>query len=437
MWLKYDVATVKLFSLNRRDRSQAGFAMPLSLGLGLVMIIVAASMIGRSQSDRTSTNIQKETNRALSVAEAGAIRAESFLDRYKLLANKNLDLWVDTLNNLPEPQANCSAIDLPVAKRQVEIFKTHQWINLDQADLNKGRYRIVDYKYQGGIGQLTIAGEIDAYNTNQHTSTSTLMLAIPITSESAQAKPPALWTQLFNLSPTQKVSGDIRAATCPRPSASDPDGIGGIDGSNIQNGSIVGDPFTAMPAIRITPNTATRLSAITKSIQLPRSASTDVPDANGEYHYLIDIDNPKSGYSIKLQDSDRLKISVTGKQKVNLYLKGNIDLAGSQTIDVHPAHPNLRIYGSDRTTELNIKNNASITAFIHAPLATVRITNGTTPNPSRGITGALWVKGWDSGINQSEIPLTQMGDWSDLGIGMAEQPPQLSPITYWQRVESK
>jgi hypothetical protein len=428
--------------LNRKHDRDAGFALPLALGMGLVMIIVAASLIGRSQSDRATTNSQRETNRALSVSEAGIIRVQSFLDRHKFLATKNLSLWSNTLDLLPTPQAGCRLIDLASAKAQAGLFKNHNWIDLDSSDRNKGRYQIVDYRYQDGIGTLTIAGEIDAYNTTQNSSKSTLTVDIPIGSGSAKIAPPALWANTFNLSANQKITGQIQAVDCPQLPAVDPDGISGVDNNNIAiisgvpSGEIIADPFTPIPSPKIAPNTAILLPAITTSIQLPRSGYGDLPDPNGEYNYLVDIDNPSSGHSIKLQDLDFIKINVVANQKVNLYLKGNLDFAGSKTIGVNPVHPNLRIYGSTQTIKLNIKDTAAITAFIHAPFADAKSISASPPNSGSNITGALWVKSWDSATSMNQIPIIQSGDWSDFGISKIEQPSQLSPISYWQRVEN-
>jgi hypothetical protein len=443
IYLKHYFAVVKHTSnLNSRDYTQAGFSVPLALGLGLVMIIVAASMIGRSQSDRMTTNSQRETNRALSISEAGVIRVQSFLDRHKVLATKNLNQWSNTLNTLPLAQANCRLIDFIPAQQQAGIFQAHTWIDLDSSDRNKGRYQIVDYQYQNGIGKLTVAGEIDAYNTTQNTAKSTLTVEIPIGSESAKIAPPALWANTFNLSANQKITGQIQAVDCPQLPIVDIDGIAGVDSANIAlisgvpSGKIITDPFTPMPAPKVAPTTAILIPAITTSIQLPRSIPSDLPDANGEYHYLVDLDNPSSRHSIKLQDLDWIKINVAANQKVNIYLKGNLDLAGSQTINVNSAHPNLRIYGSTQTIKLTIKDTASITAFIHAPFADAKSISSTPPNPSKNITGALWVKSWDSASSPNEIPIIQSGNWSDFGISKLEQPSQINPISYWQRVGS-
>ncbi|WP_373541414.1 hypothetical protein [Chamaesiphon sp.] len=420
--------------------NQAGFAMPLALGMGLVMIIVAASTIGRSQSDRAITSTQRETNRALSISETGIIRVQSFLDRHKILATKNLNQWSNTLNTLSTPQASCSSIDIISAKAQAGLLSSHTWIALDNIDPNKGRYQVIDYKYQNGVGKLTVAGEIAAHNTTQNSSTSTLTVTIPIGSESAKIAPPALWTNTFKLSTNQKITGQIRGSSCPLPPLTDPDGIIGVDANNIAlisgvpSGQIIADPFTPIPVPKIAPNTAILLPAVTTSIVLPRPSSGDLPDAKGEYHYVVELDNPSSGYSIKLQDLDFIKVDLGTNQKVNLYLKGNIDLAGSKTIDVNANHPNLRLYGSTQTTKLIVKDTASITAFIHAPSADAQSISSSPPNPSNQIIGAVWVNSWDSFTSANDLPIVQAGNWLDFGITKIEQPPQISPISYWQRV---
>ena len=340
-------------------------------------------------------------------------------------------------------QASCRLIDLATIKQQTELFKNKSWISLDGGDRNKGRYKIVDYQYRDGVGKLTVAGEIDAYNTTQNSAKSTLTVEIPIGNESAKIAPPALWANTFNLNPNQKITGQIQAAACPQLPAMDPDGIVGVDASNISlisgmpSGQIIADPFTPIPAPKVAPPTAILLPAITTFIQLPRLRSSDIPDpTSGEYNYLVDIDDPTSGHSIKLTDLDSIKIDVTATQKVNLYLKGNIDFAGSQTLNVNPTHPNLRIYGGAQTLKLRIKDNASITAFIHAPLADAKSIKSDTLNPNKNITGGLWVNSWDSATSPTEIPIIQAGNWSDFGIAKLEQPAQISPISSWHRVEN-
>jgi hypothetical protein len=428
-------------SLASQDSTQAGFAMPLTLGMGLVMIIVAASMIGRSQSDRLVTNSQRETGRALSVAEAGVVRVQSFLDRYKILATQDLDQWSNTLDKLEPALTSCQSISSTLMKQQAELFKQKTWINLDDKNLNKGRYQIVDYQYDNGIGKLTIAGVIDPFKTTQHSAQSTLAVEIPIGSELAKMAPPALWANTFKLNPNQKITGEIRSNDCSQLASLDPDGVSGVDQSNIAlikdvaSGQIIADPFTSIPIAKNPPATATSLPAITSSIKFPRPNSVDVPDAKGEYHYVVDVDNPSSGYSIKLKDLDKIELDLAADQKVNLYLKGNLDLAGSQTINVNAIHPNLRIYGSAQTLKLIVKDTAVITALIHTPFAIASSISASPANPNSNITGAAWVKSWDSATSPNQLPIVQAGTWADFGITKPAQPAQLNPISAWQRVD--
>jgi hypothetical protein len=442
MWSRYQLAIVRIgYESQRGCRAQAGFAVPLALGLGLVMIIVAASTIGRSQSDRNTTSSQKETNRALGVSEAGVVRVQSFLDRYKLLTTKNLDKWVNTFDVLPSEQANCSLLDLIALKQQTEIFKNHNWIDLDLKDPNKGRYRIVNYQYQAGVGRLTLTGEIDVYNTTKNTAKSTLTVEIPVSSEDAKILPPGLWAQTLKLNPSQQVNGQIRAVTCPRITATDLDGVEGIALTNIvevdtkPTGQIIADPFTAIPQPKTAPNNAILLPAITSSIELPRPKFSDKDD-NNEYNYLVDVDST-SGYSIDLKTGDKIDINLAPNKKVNLYIKGNINLGGSQIKNVNPNTSILRIYGSSQTVKLIIKDNASILAFIHAPFAEAQSISALPTQPNPGITGAVWVKSWDSATNMSKISIIRAGNWADLGISKLEQPSQLSAIGSWQRVETE
>ncbi len=434
-WQSQDrLAAIRIYS---QKNLQAGFTMPLALGMGLMMIIVTASIIGRAQTDRTATSFQKESNRSLSISEAGIVRVRSYLDRHKFLATKNLNNWVNTLDLLPSAQVGCGLINFTQAKQQAQLFKNGDWIALDSSNPKKGRYKIVDYQYQNGIGKLTIASEIAPDHTTQNISSSKLSVEISIGSESANIPPPALWANTFNLSSTQKITGQIRSVSCPVFSIDDPDGVAGLNDTNLSSdGQIIADPFIAIPLPKVAPNTSTLIPAITGSIQLPRVGFTDLPDANNEYHYLVDIDSLSSGYSIKLQDNDSIKINVLPNQKVNLYLKGNIDLAGIKTIDVDPTHPNLRIYGSSQTTKLAIGQNATITAFIHAPLADARSITAKSLVLGSGVRGAIWVKSWDSVSSPNSLPIVQAGTWADLGFNKVEQPPQLGSISYWHRLEN-
>jgi hypothetical protein len=409
----------------------AGFTMPIALGMGCLMMLFSASMINRSDSDRQTTNSYRQADRALTAAEAGVIRVQSFLDRYPLLATYNLDRWVDTLNQLPQDRKSCGIIDLNLAKDRATLHQSGSWINLDDRHLDRGRYRVIDYQYRHGIGKLTVAGEVGSDPNS--ISNNTIAVDIPIGS---QNPPPALWVNSLHLSENQRIQGDVRAVICPQISAKDLGGLVGIDRVNLTQiqdrftGKIIADPFTQIPPTKKPPNNAVKLPAITSSIQLPRPRSVDTPD-NNEYHYIIEVDNRKSGHSIKLKNTDHIEINVPENQKVNLYLKGDIDLAGSKTINVNQNYPNLRIYGGTNTKKLTIQDNASITALIHAPFA--HATSIHSNELGTGIIGVVWVNSWDSYTHRSQLSIAQAGTWKDFEIEPAQQPPHIYPIVSWQR----
>ncbi len=69
-----------------RRSSEAGFALPISLGLGLIMLLIAATMIVRAQDDRTTALAQKATNQGLSAAETGITQYQALINRYRAIA---------------------------------------------------------------------------------------------------------------------------------------------------------------------------------------------------------------------------------------------------------------------------------------------------------------------------------------------------------------
>lgn len=57
-----------------RCRSDLGFALPVAVGMGLIMLLVAATMILRSQGGQVTASARKRTGASLAVAEGGIAR---------------------------------------------------------------------------------------------------------------------------------------------------------------------------------------------------------------------------------------------------------------------------------------------------------------------------------------------------------------------------
>ncbi|MEB3249749.1 MAG: hypothetical protein VKK07_10435 [Merismopediaceae bacterium] len=68
-------------NLNRQKiNSHRGFALPMAMMVGMVILVVGATIIIRAQSDQSKMITQSTTNRAMAIAEAGATRYIEFLN---------------------------------------------------------------------------------------------------------------------------------------------------------------------------------------------------------------------------------------------------------------------------------------------------------------------------------------------------------------------
>jgi hypothetical protein len=77
-------ARLKLFFLANLSRqkigSDRGFALPMALMVGMVILVVGATMIIRAQGDQSKIIAQTTSNKAMAIAEAGATRYVEFLN---------------------------------------------------------------------------------------------------------------------------------------------------------------------------------------------------------------------------------------------------------------------------------------------------------------------------------------------------------------------
>jgi len=54
-----------------RSQNEQGFAIPVAVGIGLITILVATTMMLRSQDDQVTALAQKQTAQSLGIAEGG------------------------------------------------------------------------------------------------------------------------------------------------------------------------------------------------------------------------------------------------------------------------------------------------------------------------------------------------------------------------------
>ncbi|MDV2992074.1 MAG: hypothetical protein N4J56_001728 [Chroococcidiopsis sp. SAG 2025] len=144
--------------------SDRGFALPVAIGLGFVFLLIAVTLVMRSQSDETTASTQKATARGLGTTETGITRVQSLLNRYGNLANVTLtnigspptsSSWKQVYNTLPSVAAGCAAA--AAGATEVDGYRLNQW-----KDLDDGQFKVNSYSYTPDSAQITANATIPA-----------------------------------------------------------------------------------------------------------------------------------------------------------------------------------------------------------------------------------------------------------------------------------
>jgi len=405
--------------------SEQGFAIPIAIGLGLIMILIGSTMVVRSQGDQVTASAQKATADSLGVAETGVTRVQSLLKRFPKMAQSAKSDWSSEYTRL-------STINTCLGSTQDSNLVTNinAWQSVDSSNSNKGEFKVLAYTYTGNVGTLKIAGrarsENGSTNASADNATNYLEVEIPVVPLS-DFPIPGLWAKNLSMG-NNDVSGNILVAAC-TPAGVSTANIVPNSGSLNANPSIEYPPLPSMPASGV--NT---LSAVEAPKTLPEAEN--IQGADGVYRYLVGKNG--SGRSIELSGSQTL--TITSGQKVTLYLQGDINMVGTSKI-IHTGTPtNFQVYGSDggtkyriatdtntyTTANVTISGNAEASMFIYAPNATVSI-NGTA-----SIRGSVWANTW-SGSKADQLVVTQLANWVGLPL---EQPKRIGSVQSWQRQQA-
>jgi Tfp pilus assembly protein PilX len=336
------------------------------------------------------------------------------------------------------------------------------WQYIDSTNPSLGQYRLWNYtyisNYSGGaytsqpVGRLIVEGRFNQNNTNltneSQAAVANIEVDLPIqpgiptpNAEIIQLEGnfnrfnPALWITgtpggTVNASVTNasglKVNGNIIVTDADCNITATIPTTANLQTPNTQ--SIIID--ARQPGYKTPPTAgATNLDAdadvdvnsinasdINNGVTLPRSGdfSETRPDGSVYYHYLVDG-------AVNLDEKD---LNIVAGTKVILYLNGNITLKGNPDPDgggpllPQPVNLNFRtgnnnksyhleIYGSNSTTAINLQGKGAINikALIHAPNATVNVTQDVNNDPTVIINGAVWVKDWN-GSSSLTTPVT-------------------------------
>lgn len=417
----------------RRRSSEQGFALPIVVGLGLIMTLIGVTMIVRSQGDQVTASAQKATAQSVGVAEAGITQVESFLSNNRGFINQNHP-WTTSLASLLHPCTSGTSLYDKAA-----VF--NNWTTVGNGT---DRFRVISYTPTNKEAVLVLEGQARQGNTVK--STTRLQAKIPFDQITKPSfNPPGAWAEDFGLGNNQ-ITGDVIDAACP-PGSLTPGELGQI------RGSVKNDPALSLPSPLTVPNVCTGsleyavtcgarpLAAITGDLILP--VSTDTPDTKGEYVYYVGLSGT---YSINLGGNDKLIIKPN--KKVTLYLQGNINTQGGgvkighncyDSITTPDGEPdgttqvpgctpdNFQIYGGISTTSIIFGGSNTIDAFIFAPKAVHSGVNG-----GAQIRGSIWVKQWDAANGNHEV-IVQTAVWKNIPPSL--WPPRLSPLSSWQRQE--
>ncbi|WP_126147614.1 hypothetical protein [Synechococcus elongatus] len=451
------------------------------------MLTIGAAMVARSQIDQVTAISQRSTAQGEAAAEAGLALYQNLITNNRAIANycsatttvgdgcqgstawANANSWNRSATKITTCNLDATPLGIQTAAGRTD------WVNIDDNDLGKGQYRLVEYTLPNAnrtLGRLTVDGR--SSNDAQRAGITRLQAEISIRPGGSSAAP-ALWLRLNGGTSdlrNNRINGNIRlnlSNPCTLPNW-----ISTSNLANPANQSIITEPQAGFPTIPNFPSTPlpTGYYNLTNSLRstsdnniwgrtFPRS--TDSPAADGRYHYLVD----------RLVNSGNQTISISNNSEVIFYVRSTIDITGNTrincagsgntcTLPSSGSAGELTIYGNvggsygtcqeggsgasqapcngstlsnrQNTNTIQLSGTSRIRAFILAPNATASV-NGGGSNDDNAFTGAMWVNNWNASSANSKIMLNGVGSYGDyLSDASNYDLPGISPIRSWTRL---
>ncbi len=450
--------------LHLMANKEKGFALPLAVLIGLILMVTGITMIMRAQGDQSKVIAQKVRADALRSSEVGVARVQDLLNSVRVMATVNShcasgDCWQNAeydvvtnptnlqkqLKKLVDAAPSCSnPNDAATLKKKIDELKklaSSNWVKLD----NNRYYRVVRYDYNSvsSRGVLTLEGRSrtsaakdltktlpDIDSDDNAASRNRVVVTIPILNAPTPAfnrnTVPALWISEGTADDGAKFQGDVvedvKSPECninhtkiqqPTPEPSPP-----------YRARFVGVFFPDLPPIPTDLPSGQKDLELTDILPLaqrtfPRDTdSTRTIDGKEVYEYTVN--------KIDLTDE---KITITPGKRVVFYVKGDIKGAIEHNCAMEPSCKlgNLQIYAYNKSGSICLTGNQTLQAFIFAP-------NYSLGKTGTGFTGAAWGKDWDkiSGCTSSgAVAVTQGVTWDDLILDLKPPFPQLGGIDNW------
>ncbi|MBS3027475.1 MAG: hypothetical protein HCA25_10390 [Dolichospermum sp. DET50] len=400
--------------------SEEGFAMPIAVGLGLVMIITGLTMIVRSQSDTQNASSQKSTKKALSVAEVGITRYQQFINNNRVLSVYNDCVGTRSNGTCPDTTqkswSNASVITQLDSGCGVSATTTSTisdnsntaWKDISSTDSSLGQYKLVKYEYipntgvsdntAPGVGKLTVQGRVKQQGSGSTatsgfmTATSQLAVTFPVSTSPSTAGVAGLWSSSFSMVGNATSNADVFDSSCNSSTAFNSANLGPwlpsppytsqtapkVTKSVKQFPSLPNNNVYTVPSSNINTISSISLGA-NNTMTLPRandvnasggSFSTGASTDNGTYVY-----NLTGSSSLSLTGNGTLNLGTTNgscNQTIIIYADGNLDLTGNGT--VNPTQCGTVVNG-------RAPNSTKVIFYLGSNASLTMTGNGTT-NPS-------------------------------------------------------
>ncbi|MDG2990254.1 hypothetical protein L3556_04790 [Candidatus Synechococcus calcipolaris G9] len=362
-----------------RNRNR-GFTLPMVVGMGLIMIVIALTIISRSQIDKVTSSVQKQTNQAFAIAEGGIARSLGLLNgNYQMFLRLTYNPINPTTNQpylITRAQAESAGNVNLVGQPNVDSLSfaaQDQWtsppdpppcysgavltdiiLNGDIGGINTGTYELLAYLYDevDSAGYLLLRGDVPGSPANAF-----VMQKINVVDKNIPSNFPGLMAENINLGNNDvlgSVSGNVictNPANCVVPPASCVNGqptnaglrsaVGALSNSVIEGSIAVGAidrPSVPLPppivgsivdGNEIMPGEgAYNLGSLGNSSvkNYPRTGDEYYTDPEtGEEYYAYVINN------ITLSGTNRLQFN-TSNRPVYLFVTGNVSVAGQAGI---------------------------------------------------------------------------------------------------------
>jgi hypothetical protein len=426
---------------------EEGFAIPIALGMGLVMLLLGMTAIVRSQSDTAVAVDKKFSAQARTAAEIGVTRIQDFLNRYRAAAavpactawpGTGYGACTDTTGTswgFPDNITNLC----PGDKTTVDGFATNDWQSAGTA----GEYRLVSYT--GSAGVLTVEGRVNGGNTNE--ARSRLQVTIPVTSPTG-VPVASLWVT-GSISGTPQINSDVVAtsSTCTVPTVTFP--------TSTTNKLLTIPTPQSMPSAPNTPSSGVATLTSISGKTLPQTGDTaDTTTFPGTNLYKYVVNSLDGSFSVNPTVSVTTSgVTTTLRTKVWLWVKGNIDLQNKVIVNACGSTSNcgpfdVTIYRDTSTTASSPtltldKGTAVCDVFLHLPdfavtfnntgTATTQDCGGSTKN-----TGVYWVKSWNGAATSANVIDAPRATWgtaisavNSTSFTTPPLAPQIGPGSQW------